>query len=103
MKSWKHTFKNLHNFVQSLTDKPIGDNLLIFPDKVVYVWISSQKPGDVKSPGVALGLANARPPRLTMCANAPQLPGGGWAQLELTDALICRSTGFVDVFLSLWF
>ena len=30
-------YKNLHNFVQSLTDKPIGDKLLIFPDKVVYV------------------------------------------------------------------
>ena len=89
MKSRKHTFKNLHNFVQSLTDKPIGDKLLIFPDKVVHVWISSQKPRGVKSPGVALGLANARPPGLTMCANAPQLPGGGggWAQLELTDAL----------------
>ena len=77
MKSRKHTFKSLHNFVQSLTDKPIGDNLLIFSDKVVYVWISSQKPRGVKSPGVALGLANARPPGLTMCANVPQLPGGG--------------------------
>ena len=77
MKSRKHTFKNLHNFVQSLTDKPIVDNLLIFPDKVVYVWISSQEPRGVKSPGVALALANARPPGLTMCANAPQLPGGG--------------------------
>ena len=62
--------------MQSLTNKPIGDKLLIFPDKVVYVWISSQKPRGVKSPGVALGLANARPPGLTMCANAPQLPGG---------------------------
>ena len=46
----------------------------------------------VKSPGVALGLADARPSGLTMCANTPQLPGGGgggegWAQLELTDAL----------------
>ena len=41
----------------------------------------------VKSPGVALGKANARPPELTMRANAPQLPGGGWAQLELTDTL----------------
>ena len=86
MKSRKPTFKNLHNFVQSLTDKPIGDKLLIFPNKVVYVWISSQKPRGVKIPGVALGLVNARPPGLTMCANAPQLPGGGWAQLELTDA-----------------
>ena len=59
MKSRKHTLKNLQNFVQSLTGKPIGDNLLIFPGKVVYVWISSQKPRGVKSPGVALGLANA--------------------------------------------
>ena len=95
MKSRKHTLKTLHNFVQSLTDKPIGDNLLIFLDKVVYVWTSSQKPCGVKSPGVALGLANARPLGLTMCANAPQLPGGGWAQLELTDALggggVCMS------------
>ena len=34
----------------------------------------------VKSSGLARGLANARP---------PQLPGGGggWAQVELTDAL----------------
>ena len=75
MKSRKRTFKNLLNFVQSLTDK------------VVHVWISSQKPRGVKSPGVALGLANARSPGLTMCANALQLPGGwGWAQLELPDA-----------------
>ena len=88
MESRKHTFENVHNFVQSLTDKPIGDKLLIFPDKVVHVWISRQKPRGIKSPGVALGLANARPPELTMSVNAPQLPGGGgWAQLELTDAL----------------
>ena len=77
MKSRKHTFKNLHNFVQPLTDKPIGDKLLIFPDKVVHVWISSQRPRGVKSPGVALALANVRPPGLTIRANAPQLPGGG--------------------------
>ena len=54
----------------------------------------------VKSSGLARGLANARPPGsatfanapppgLTRWANAPQLPGGGggWAQVELTDAL----------------
>ena len=53
----------------------------------------------VKSLGVARELANARPPRsatfanapppgLTRQANASQLPGGGgWAQVELTDAL----------------
>ena len=88
MESRKHTFKNVHNFFESLTDKPISDKLLVFPDKVVHVWISCQKLRGVKSPGVALGLANARPPGLTMHVNAPQLPGGGgvWAQLELTDA-----------------
>ena len=33
--------------------------------------------------------ANAPPLGLTRWANAPQLPGGGgWAQLELTDALL---------------
>ena len=56
----------------------------------------------VKSSGLARGLANARlpgsatfanasPPGLTRRANAPQLPGGGgggWAQVELTDALV---------------
>ena len=52
----------------------------------------------VKSSGLARGLANARRPGsatfanapplgLTRRANAPQLPGGGWAQVELTDAL----------------
>ena len=87
MESRKPAFENVHNFVQSLTDKPICDKLLIFPHKVVHVWISRQKPHGVKSPGVALGLANARPPGLTVHVNAPQLSGGGgWAQLELTDA-----------------
>ena len=56
----------------------------------------------VKSSGIARGLANARPPDSAKFANAPspglirranvpQLPGGlgggGWAQVELTDAL----------------
>ena len=52
----------------------------------------------VKSSGMARGLANARPlgsakfanappPGLTRRANASQLPGGGgWTQVELTDA-----------------
>ena len=54
----------------------------------------------VESSGLARGLANARPPGsatlanvpppgLTRRANAPQLSGaGGWAQVELTDALL---------------
>ena len=51
----------------------------------------------VKSSGMARGLANARPPGsakfanapppgLTRRANAPLGAGGGWAQVELTDA-----------------
>ena len=50
-------------------------------------------PGRVK-------FANAPPPELTGCANAPQLPGeGGWAQLELTDALdIIFHSNVVGVF-----
>ena len=39
-----------------------------------------------KAPGVALGLANARPPELTMCANAPQLP----------DALVLIYPGLLE-------
>ena len=55
----------------------------------------------VKSSGMAPGLANALlpgsakftnapPPGLTRRANAPQYPGGGWVQVELTDSLQSR-------------
>ena len=44
-----------------------------------------------KAQGVALGLANARPPGLTMCANAPHVPGCGWAQLVLVIACMLFS------------
>ena len=60
----------------------------------------------VKSSGLAPGLANALPlgsakfadappPELTRPANARSSPGGGggWAQLELADALISRPAG----------
>ena len=50
IKSTKHTFKKLHNFVHSLTDKLIGDKLLAFSDKIVHVWISSQKPRAYQQP-----------------------------------------------------
>ena len=42
----------------------------------------------VKCPGVIGWKANARPPGWKVRGNAPLLPGGGgWALLELTDAL----------------
>jgi len=66
--------KNLHKFVQSLTDDPICDELLVLYDKILHVWISSRKPRVCQKPG------------------GRQMPdpraGGGWAQLELTDALL---------------
>ena len=76
MESRKHTFENVHSFVQSLTDKPIGDKLLIFPDKSRPRLDLSSETTRCQKPGVALGLANARLPGLTMRVNAPQLSGG---------------------------
>ena len=54
IKSRKHTFKNLHNFVQSLT---IGDKLLVFSDKLLHVCISSQKPQVGQKPKGSPGVA----------------------------------------------
>ena len=39
-------------------------------------------------PGVIRWKVNARSPGWAVRGNAPLLPGGGWAQLELTDALL---------------
>ena len=42
----------------------------------------------IKSSGMAPGLVNARPPGTTKTGKCPAVArGGGWAQLELTDAL----------------
>ena len=76
------------------------------PSVCSYILIGNRV--RVKSSGMARGLANARlpgsatfanapPPGLTRRANAPQLPGGegGWAQVELTDALNMDKMGRV--------
>ena len=70
--------------------------LLVISHKILHVCISSCKPracqktrwwANARPPGHAK-FANAPPPGLTRRTNAPQLPGGGgWAQLEWTDAL----------------
>ena len=46
-------------------------------------------PGGWQMPGARAvqHLQMPHPLGLTRRANAPQLPGGGWAQVELTDAL----------------
>ena len=68
-----------------------------------------------KTSGMAPGLANARPPGsakfanvpppgLTRRANAPQCRGGGggWAQVELTDALQPRQFASISLHLRLY-
>ena len=87
LKSRKHTFKNLHNLVQSLTDKPINDKLLVFSDKIVFVWISSQKPSVCQKPGGSPCGRLMPDPRDWQCVQMPRSCPGGWAQLELSDAL----------------
>ena len=59
----------------------------------VRVKCSGLAPGlaNVRPPGSAK-FANAPPPGLTRRTNAPQ--GGGWAQLELTDALLTAKPSF---------
>ena len=77
LKSRKHTFKNLYSLVQSLTDKPINDKLLVFSDKIVFVWISSQKPRVSKARGSPLGRLMPDP-REWQCVQMPRsCPGGG--------------------------
>ena len=93
LKLRKHTFKNIHKFLESVTDKLVFNEGLVFSDKLFHVNSKTR----VKCPGVAPGEANAQPPGrdkianaptpgLTTSANAPRLPGGGWAPLELIDA-----------------
>ena len=73
LKSRKHTYRNLHNFVQSLTDKPVGDNLLVLPIKAA-IFGFRVKPRVCQNPGSSSGV--------DLC---PTVARGGWVQLELTD------------------
>ena len=47
----KHTFRNLHNFVQYLTNKLIVDKLPVFSDKILHVLISNPKQRMCEKPG----------------------------------------------------
>ena len=60
--------------------------LTVFADETTMLKV--KECGMVKCPGVIGWKANARPPGWKVRENAPLLPGGGgWALLELTDAL----------------
>ena len=36
LKLRKHTFKNIYKFLYSLTDKPLLDKRLVFPDELIH-------------------------------------------------------------------
>ena len=88
LKLRKHTFKSIHKFFESVTDKPVFNEGLIFSDKLENTCVKC--PG---SPGLANAqapgrdkIANAPPPGLTTSANAPRLPGMGRGVGEMGTA-----------------
>ena len=80
LKFRKYTFKNIHEHPRASLVLHGLANLQRSPRLAV------SKPR-VKCPGVNPRYANAPPPGRATLGNAPGLPGGGWALLELTDAL----------------
>ena len=66
LKLREHNFKN--KFLQSLTDKPLFDKRLVFPDELTHGTFQNTC---VECPGVAPGYANAQPPGRDKIADAP--------------------------------
>jgi len=73
LKLRKHTLKNMYKFLQSLTDKPLFDKRLVFPDELMHGTFEITC---VKCQGVIRGtempssrgrdkIANTPPPGLT--------------------------------------
>ena len=93
LKLRKHTFKNIEKFFQSLMDKPVFDKGLVLPDKLIC--LSKTRVSNAR--GSLRGMLMPSPRGRDKIANAPtpgreQMPrgcpgGGGWALLELIDAL----------------
>ena len=85
----------MYKFLLSLMGGPLFDKCLVFPDKLIH---GTFKYLCVKCPEVAPGYTNAQPPGCNKIANTlsrdrqreQMLRGclGGWALLELTDALL---------------
>ena len=75
-------------------DKPVFDKGLVLPDKLIHLLktrVSNARGSPrgmlMPSPRAAIKFANA-PPRGKQRGQIPRgCPGGGWAPLELIDAL----------------
>ena len=64
LKLRKHTLKNMYKFLQSLTDKPLFDKRLVFPDELIHGTFQNTR---VEWPGYA----NVQPPGSDKIADAP--------------------------------
>ena len=83
----KHTFKNINKFLQSFTNKPLCDELLVFGNKTLHVCIPSRKPRACQKPALNLPMPNSGIDNAGKCPAVARGGGGGeWAQLQLTDA-----------------
>ena len=68
LKLREHTFKNICKFLQSLTDKPLFDKCLVFPNELIHGTFQNTC---VECPGIAPGYANAQPPGRDKIADTP--------------------------------
>ena len=86
----KHTFKNIHKFFESVTDKPVFNEGLVFSDKLFHLNSKTRVSNARGSPRGRLmpslrAAIKLRMPHLRDW-QLEQMPGGGWAPLELIDA-----------------
>ena len=96
LKLRKHTFKNIHKFFESVTDKPVFNEGLVFSVKLFHVnsktRVSNARGSPrgrlMPSPRAAIKLRMPHPgtDNMSKCP-AVARGGGGWALLELIDAL----------------
>ena len=98
LKLRKHTFKNIHTFFESVTDKPVFNEGLVFSDKLFHVNSKTRVSNARGSPQGRLMPSPRAATKLRMPHprdwHLEQMPrgcpgggGGGWAPLELIDAI----------------
>ena len=97
LKLRKHTFKNIHKFFESVTDKPVFNEGLVFSDKLFHVNSKTRVSNTRESPRgrlmpspratIKLRMPHPGTDNLSKCPAVARGGGGGWAPLELIDAL----------------
>ena len=95
LKLRKHTFKNIHKFFESVTDKPVFNEGLVLSDKLFHVNSKTRVSNTRESPqgrlmpspraAIKLRMPHPGTDNLSKCPAVGHLPI--WAPLELIDAL----------------